>query len=496
MEPKIELTGRGFDEIAGDAQIVFLYEGEPLPRLFEPAVRTLVDDALVRARFTAAKAQLVSVEFGSGRAARTVVVAGLGAKAEVTAERLRYAAAGAMRAVIATKAKRVAARLPQGGPTRLPAEERALGIALGLKLGAYRFQRYITDSSRHRVAPREVVLSGADDRAALAAGVRRADAIAAGTSLARDLVNEPPGVLTPAALAKAAQRMAHRQGIRARLFDRRQLERLRMAALLAVAKGSVNAPYVVHMTYRPRGEARARLAFVGKGVTFDTGGYNLKLAEHILDMKSDMAGAAAVVGALDAIARLRLPVEVHGLFGAVENMVSGHAFLPDDILQSRSGKTIEVNNTDAEGRLVLADLLDYTCTEIEPDLIVDLATLTGACVVALGTQVSAVMSNGDETTERVRAAALRAGERIWPLPLVPDYFKQFDSHVADFKNAGTRYGGAITAGLFLQQFVRSDTPWAHLDIAGPAFYDTDHPYWGVGGTGAGVNTLVEIARSF
>ncbi len=491
---KFEVSGRGLESTRADVVVSLLTKGEKFARLLERDAQAIVEAEVSREKFDGKKDAVLCVPLGSGATRRTVVLVGLGPKQELTAERWRGAAAVAGRQALKLNAKRVAVALPAGTPAEI--SDTTCGIALGLSMAFYKFQRYLTDEKAHVTPPQRVTLCTQRAGDSAAAGLEKALALGEGLSIARDLVNEPPAAMTPAALAAEARRVGRRHGLRVRIMSRPELERQRMGALLAVARGSDSPPCVGHLIYKPRRKARARLVFVGKGVTFDSGGYNIKGSDHMLDMKMDMAGAAAVIGAMATIAQLQPQVEVHGLFGAVENLISGRAYKPGDVLRTRRGTTVEINNTDAEGRLVLADLLDYACTELQPDMIVDLATLTGACVVALGPSITGVMSPSTESREAVLSAARRAGERMWPLPLPDDYMDQLKSSIADLRNTGTRYGGALTAGLFLKQFVHDEVNWVHLDIAGPAFYEVDHAYWSRGGTGAGVNTLVELALSY
>jgi leucyl aminopeptidase len=263
-----------------------------------------------------------------------------------------------------------------------------------------------------------------------------------------------------------------------------------MGAFLGVNRGSVEPPQFIHLVYAPRRRARRRVALIGKGITFDSGGLDLKTAEGMAWMKGDMSGAAAVLGALKVLPRFRPAVEVHGIIAATDNMPSGSATKPGDVLRAMNGKTIEVNNTDAEGRLTLADAIAYARKEIKPHEIVDIATLTGACSIALGSLCGGAMSNDPALQGRVIAAGARAGERLWPLPLIDEYREGLRSEVADLRNTGPRPGGAITAALFIREFA-GDTPWVHLDIAGAAFTDKDLPYAAKGGVGFGTRTLIE-----
>jgi leucyl aminopeptidase len=313
--------------------------------------------------------------------------------------------------------------------------------------------------------------------------------------LARDLVNEPGGTLTAPAFARRITAMAKKAGLQAKVMDLAAIKRAKLGGLLGVNRGSTNQPRFVELTYSPKGRPDATLAFVGKGITFDAGGLSIKTSQGMMTMKCDMGGAAAVVGAMSALKAVAAPVRVRAYIPMTDNMLGGDATRPGDILKIRNGKTIEVLNTDAEGRLILADALSLA-SEAKPDAIVDLATLTGACMVALGPKIAGLMSNDDTLADTVAGAADRAGERVWRLPLPDDYKSQFESTVADMKNIGTPHGGAITAGLILSEFVADGIPWVHLDIAGPAWTDTDDSEHRKGGTGFGVRTLVELARSW
>ncbi len=319
----------------------------------------------------------------------------------------------------------------------------------------------------------------------------RAELAAEATCFARDLINEPANHVTATALAEAARAIAREAGLRVRVFDRAACEKMGMGAFLGVNRGSVEPPQFIHLAYVPRGTARRRIALIGKGITFDSGGLDLKTAEGMERMKGDMSGAAAVLGVLKVLPRIRPPVEVHGLVAATDNMPSGSATKPGDVLRAMSGKTIEVNNTDAEGRLTLADAIAYARQEVKPDEIVDIATLTGAVSVALGSLCAGSMSNDAALQRRVLAAGERVGERLWPLPLIEEYREGLRSEVADLRNTGPRPGGAITAGLFIREFA-GNTPWVHLDIAGAAFTDKDLPYAPKGGVGFGARTLLEF----
>ncbi len=496
MKTKLEVSSRDLFEVAADVHMQFAYEGEVPADLVPRSLAAVTRAQAERARFKGNKGEILDVLLGApGGEHRTLLVVGLGKREEMGPERIRFAAAAGARRAQSLRASRVALSLPEAPAEVLGPRELARGILEGALVGTYRFERYLTDTTRRAGTIARFILAAGPAAAVARAALPLAESVAAAQVLARDLVNGPPSAVTPASFAREAQRVAKSTSLRATVLGPRELRRERMGAMLAVAQGSEESPRLVHLAYRPR-RAKARLAFVGKGVTFDSGGYDIKTADGMLDMKCDMSGAAAVLGAAAALARLGAPVEIHALTGLVENLISGRAYKPGDVLRTRRGKTVEVNNTDAEGRLVLADVLDFVRTEVRPDAIVDVATLTGACVVALGPNCSGVMGNDRKLIDRVLAAARAAGEKMWPLPLFDEYKDQLKSDVADMRNTGGRWGGALTAGLFLAEFVDRTQPWVHLDIAGPAFANNDHPYWGKGGTGAAVSTLVELGLGF
>jgi leucyl aminopeptidase len=314
--------------------------------------------------------------------------------------------------------------------------------------------------------------------------------------IARDLVNQPGGMLTPVAFAARAEELADLRGFRVEVLDREDIEAEKLGGLLGVNRGSDEEPRFLKLSWQPAGKARGTVALVGKGITFDSGGLSLKPTDGMVGMKGDMAGAAAVLATFSALDAVQPKVRVLGFLPLTDNMPGGDATRVGDVLRIRNGTTVEVLNTDAEGRLVLADALSLA-SEAEPDAIVDLATLTGACMVALGTKIAGVMGNHDGFVDQVRAAADAEGEPVWPLPLPDDMRKQLDSEVADLKNIGTnRYGGALVAGLFLERFVADGIPWAHLDIAGPADAGDDDSEARKGGTGFGVRTLLRLLSDF
>ncbi len=364
-----------------------------------------------------------------------------------------------------------------------------------LSLGDYRFRKYKT---RRKIRfPKEALVGvypAVADEPGCSNAVREAKAAAAGVALTRDLVNEPANVLSPEKLAEIAQSLASKKKLECTILDEDQIREMGMNLFLSVAAGSERAPRFIHLVYKPRGEAKGVVALVGKGITFDSGGLSIKIGKAMYDMKTDMAGAGVVLGVMSALPALKPEVEVHGIIPTTDNAINGNATRPGDVFKSLSGKTVEVLNTDAEGRLILADALTYA-EQQKPDVIIDHATLTGACVVALGPHTAGLFSSEEETAETYLGAAKSAGELVWQLPLTKDLKRDLRSDVADIKNIGGSYGGAITAALFLQNFVKK-TPWVHMDIAGPARADNSTSLCPTGGTGFGVLTALQYLSEF
>jgi len=439
-------------------------------------------------RFRAKLAQTLVVHV-RGVPAQRIALVGLGAGSDPSGQALRVAAGCAARLAAGVGAARAAFAWSSGA-----GDARACEIAAeGALLGSYRFDKYLTDD-RARRPPTTSFIIRPPERAAAAdcePAFARARATARAVSRARDLVNEPAGTLTPTELANTAAGWARDAGLTVEILDRAACAALGMGLFLAVAQGSTQEPRFVHLAWTPPG-ARRRVVVVGKGITFDSGGLSLKTNEGMLDMKTDMAGAAAVLAAVVAAAEEKLPVEVHALAACTENMPSGNAYKLGDVIRSLDGKTVEINNTDAEGRLTLADALSFGA-RFKPDAVLDFATLTGACMVALGPHTAGVMSNDDALANELLSAAQRAGEDMWRLPLPPRLVEQLKSDVADFKNTGERWGGALTAGLFLQEFVGS-VPWVHVDIAGPSSANKEHGHVPKGGTGFAAAAILEFLR--
>jgi len=428
---------------------------------------------------------MVLPTFGRLPAAELLLV-GLGERDQVDAEALRRAAAVALRA--AGRARRAVTTLAQALPD--DREGAVQAVSEGAHLGAYRFDKYKAatreDSARDNGRLAELTVSMPDGAGGLDTAATRGEIRARATNLARDLSNEPASSLHPEDLAEAARRLVDK-GVTVTVKDERALAAEGFGGIIGVGQGASNPPRLVELRYEPEG-ASARVVLVGKGITFDSGGLSLKPSEGMEAMKTDMSGAAAIVGVMSALADLGVRVAVTGYLATAENMPSGSATRPGDVLTMRNGKTVEVLNTDAEGRLVMADALAYGA-ESQPDAMVDVATLTGACMVALGMKYTGLMSNDDALAAELLDAATAAGEPTWRLPLPREYHKQVESEVADLKNVGTRWGGALNAGLFLEEFV-AERPWAHLDIAGPARADESDAHTPKGSTGAAVRTLL------
>jgi len=363
-------------------------------------------------------------------------------------------------------------------------------IVEGIQLGTYRDDRFRSDVDESLITLQEVlILQESGDLAQAAECITQTLQLCSGVTLARQLVAAPPNVVTPLTMAAMAQSLAAEQGLQLEILEKEDCEARKMGSFLSVAQASDLPPKFIHLTYQPSGTPRRKVALVGKGLTFDSGGLNIKVAGGSMEMmKTDMGGSAAVFGAAKAIAQLKPDVEVHFISAVTENMISGRALRPGDIVTASNGKTIEVNNTDAEGRLTLADALVFA-EGLGVDTIVDLATLTGACVVALGETIGGLWTKSPDLGEQLIRASERSGDPLWQMPFEESYFEVMKSPVADMKNAGNRAGGSITATLFLNQFIK-ETPWAHIDMAGPVWTDKERGYHPVGATGYGVRLLV------
>lgn len=477
---------------SGEALAVGLFSGEAgeasrgqLLERFGAAVA----DRLEQRRFKGKPGESLSIDL-LGQTPSLLVLVGLGAPADFGPEQLRSATAAASKSAAGAGASQLALAMPVEG---LAPEAAASAMAEAVRLSLYSDQRFKSETDP-QPSLSQVELLGLVETAQ--AAVENSHAVCSGVELARELVAAPPNVVTPAALADTAAGIAREFGLELKVLERSDCEALGMGSYLAVAQGSDLPPKFIHLTYRPQGGADRRLVLVGKGLTFDSGGYNLKTAGSQIEMmKYDMGGSAAVLGAMRAIAELKpAGVEVHMIVAACENMISGGAIHPGAIVTASNGKTIEINNTDAEGRLTLADALVYAC-KLEPDAVVDLATLTGACVIALGEEIAGLWSPCDPLAQGLIEAGAQGGETLWRMPLRASYRAGLKSGLADMKNTGPRPGGSITAALFLQDFVAPEVAWAHLDIAGTVWSDKGRGLDPAGATGYGVRTLVNWVQA-
>ncbi|MBI5657269.1 MAG: leucyl aminopeptidase [Geobacter sp.] len=464
-------------------------EGQLLSRL-DTALAGVISTLYRQKEFTGKRLKVKLLHTLGRLPAQRIVLVGLGKRRELDGERIRQAAGAVAQAL---RGAGVASSV-----TVLHCAAESAGMAIqevveGSLLGGYAFLQYRTEP-KEQVDPEELTLVLAKKSEVKQAErvCREVEAVCAAACHARDMVGHPGNVATPTFLAEQASTMAARYGIRCTVLDREGIEREGMGGLLAVGAGSVQSPRFIVLEYRGGPESMRPVALVGKGVTFDSGGISLKPREGMERMKDDMAGAAAVIATLQAVAALALPVNVVGLVPAAENMPDGRAYKPGDIVKTMAGKTIEINNTDAEGRMILCDALHYAST-FKPAAIIDLATLTGACLVALGTQATGLMGTDDGLKRALKKAGERTGERLWELPLWEEYGEAMKSDVADMKNAGGPHAGTITAAWFLKQFV-GKAKWAHLDIAGTAWEEKGKHYLPKGATGVGVRLLVDYLR--
>jgi leucyl aminopeptidase len=483
---KLQALGASILDWTGDGLAIGLFEHQlnltdNLATLNEQ-LSGLIQDLITEADFKAKPNSILSSRVG-GSKLRKLLLVGLGKADDLKLDGIRRAAAALARAARREKCKSLGISLPvwnQDGAAT------AQAIVEGVQLALYKDIRFKSEPEEGATQIETIDLLGLPGQEA---ALDRAEKLCSGVILARELVAAPANYITPITMAETAQKLANDYGMTLKILEQADCEQLGMGAFLGVAQASDLPPKFLHLIYTPPGTPRRKLAIVGKGLTFDSGGLNLKVgASSIEMMKTDMGGAAATFGAARAIAQLQPDVEVHFISAVTENMISGKAVHPGDILTASNGKTIEINNTDAEGRLTLADALVYA-EKLGVDAIVDLATLTGACVVALGNDIAGLWSPQDALATELLQAAEAAGEKLWRMPMEESYFESMKSPLADMKNTGARAGGAISAALFLKQYVK-ETAWAHLDIAGPVWVEKESGYNSAGATGYGVRTLV------
>lgn len=482
-------------QVPCDVLTVNLFEGVTQPGgatgAVDAALGGWISDLIAQDGFKGkANAVLELPTFGKIPAKRVLAV-GLGDRDSFTAERIRQASAAAIKRAKSLRATTVATLLHGAGIAGLPAAECAQAVVEGALLGAYDFRKYKSpspDEPAEEIRELLIVEQDAGKMAEINAGVTRGRIIAEATNRARDLATEPPDLVTPEYLADQAREIAAEYGLDCEIWDEMRIAEERMNCLIMVGRGSANPPRFIRLAYRPRGDARKRLCVIGKGLCYDSGGLSLKPATAMKNMKTDMSGAAAVLSILRAVAQLQPDVAVTGLIPACENMTGPGAYKVDDILRARNGKTIEIDNTDAEGRLILADALSIAAEE-HYDEVIDFATLTGGCIVALAHVWTGVMGNDKALVERLIATGDGVGEKMWPFPFDKEVRDMLDSDVADIRNSAGRDASTIQGGMFLAEFA-GDTPWAHLDIAGTSFLDKARGYEPKGATGVPTRTMI------
>ncbi|HYA29833.1 MAG TPA: leucyl aminopeptidase [Acidobacteriota bacterium] len=480
------------DRVKSDLLVLPVRENkidDPALRAVDRPLKGTLRARIEKSKFTGSEGSALLYATAGLLPAAQILVIGLGS-GEIATDTWRKIGARARKEAVAIGAAAIAVLL---APDKN--EENAAGaIAEGALLAAYQFNKYRTNSKPPaEVKSLTLFRSGLKKTVPMQRAIDNALALAPAVYLARDLVNEPPSVATARFLGAQAQKYCHGRGLTVEVWNKKKIESMKLAGLLAVNRGSLEEPRFIKVHYTPAGKPKKRVALVGKGITFDSGGLSLKPSKSMETMKLDMAGGAAVIAAMSCLPKLGLEIEVSGYVPTTDNLPGHNAQKPGDVIRYSNGKTIEVLNTDAEGRLILADALALAARH-KPDYMINLATLTGACMTALGTQVGGLFSNHQPLAEILLRCSAEAGEKLWQLPLVREYKELIKSSVADMKNIGGAHGGAITAALILQEFV-GDIPWAHLDIAGPAFAESDNALGPKGGTGFGVRTLIKFLSS-
>jgi len=485
-------------EIKAGAIIVNYFEGEKRPEGDTAIVDKALDGAisqLIKQGDIKGKLNEITLVHSMGKLpAARIVITGLGKKPELTIDKVRGAVAETCRWLRQRGVDSIASIAQGARINGISLEGSAQAATEGALLGLYTFRRHKTKKENDFGEIKQLLIAGNEKaKPFLEQGINSGKILAEAANWARDMVNEPANYMTPSQMAEAARLLAKSSGLTVEVLEREQMAELGMGALLGVAQGSQQPPKFIILNYKGGDSDEIDVALVGKGVTFDSGGISIKPSEKMEEMKGDMAGGASVMAALSATARLKTKINVTAIVPATENLPSGSALKPGDVLTAMNGKTIEVINTDAEGRLILADALSYA-QRLGAKSIIDVATLTGACKVALGTVCSGAFSNNQELVDKVIAAGNKSGELIWQLPMYNEYKEQLKSDVADIKNIGGRYGGAITAAKFLAEFI-DGTPWVHLDIAGTSDSDKEHGYLVKGATGIPARTLLNLVLS-
>lgn len=496
---KIIVKSGSLETSSCDVLVVNLFEGVKAPSgatgAVDKALDNLISSYVIEKEKFKGKLNEIYVMPTYGKiSADKVLIVGLGKAEEFNLNKIREVSSKVIAKVKALKANKVCTILHGAGTAALEAFDCAAMIAEGSIIGNYEFTKYKSkkddDDNKKEIEVIEIVEIDNTKIENIEKGIKKGTTIANSLNSARDLVNEPASEAKPSLLAEIASSL---EGIECKIFEKEEIEKMQMGAFLAVAKGSSVPPKFIHMIYKPSGEIKKRIAIVGKGITFDSGGLDLKPASSMRYMKDDMSGSAITLGIMKALSILKPDVEVHGIIAACENMPGCSAYKPGDVLTAKNGKTIEVDNTDAEGRLTLADALCYA-SDLKVDEIIDIATLTGACLVALGQIASGIMGNNQDLIDKLISSADKGGERFWQLPLFEEYKDDIKSDIADMKNSGSRYAGASTAGIFLKEFV-GETKWVHIDIAGPAFLDKGYKELSKGPSAWGLRALMNYILS-
>ncbi len=494
----IELTIQPIEQLVSDALVVGAVRTTSAEEIHltktaatvDTILHNLISERCKAGEFSAALGELLTIHTQGNLAVPRVLVVGLGAQQSLTPHKIQRASATAARHLQETGAHSLALALDPEQEQLSPSAQIQAQVE-GALLGLYTFRMYRHNVHNGKSVSQIQVVATEQQQNDLHQALTRATAFAEAANFARTLVNEPPNVLTPPELANRARVLAQETGLQCEVFDKAKITELGMGGLLAVSQGSALPPQFVILRYRGAPGSDKTLALVGKGITFDTGGISIKPAEHMDEMKGDMGGAAAVLGAMHAIAHLKPNINVTALIPTCENMPSGTAYRPGDIIRISNGKTFEIVNTDAEGRLILADALSYAVKEnLSP--IIDVATLTGGIVVALGSVMTGLFSNDQALTDQILSASQTTGEKYWLMPLDDDYKELVHSEIADIKQSAGRWASSVSAAKILEQFVAA-TPWAHLDIAGTSYLDSKRPYAEKGGTGVAARTLAELA---
>lgn len=484
--------------ISSEFIATFVFQDEKLFRrsasVLTESFGASVEAAFASKDFSAKEAETLFV-YSSGKKTSRLFIVGLGDSKKITIEKIRRAAATAAKKAKALKVASAVFDISAFESVRsFPSEEIAVAISEASLLSLYKYDKYISPEKNGKKITTIKLCTTSTNTKAIQNGILTGQIIAEATIHARNLTNAPGSEIYPETLAKETIRLGKKAGFSVTVFDRKKIAKLGMGGVIGVSKGSEKEPKFITLEYGKQYKKNGTIALVGKGVTFDTGGISIKPSAGMAEMKMDMGGAAAVIGTFDAISRLKIKRHVIGLIPSVENMPSGSAVKPGDIIRHYNGKTSEVDNTDAEGRLILADALSYAAI-FKPDVVIDLATLTGACVVALGHFASGMMGNDQQVIDALSSAGDKTYDRVWQLPLYDEYEKLIKSDVADVKNVGGRWAGAITAGWFLKKFI-GNYKWVHLDIAGTVIIEENQDYTPRGGSGAGVRLLVEFLKNW